>query len=918
VLPPLLQVTIASSFLSESTLSFAAGSRLGPFEILGLLGAGGMGEVYRARDTRLDRTVAIKVLPSHLSENPDRKARFEREARAISRLTHPHICTLYDMGHEGGVDYLVMECLEGETLADRLQEGPFPTDQLLKTGIEIGEGLEWAHHEGIIHRDLKPANVMLTKTGAKLLDFGLAKAGDAADFDRSESPTRTADPSLTDPGTVMGTLSYLAPEQLEGKKADARTDIFAFGVILYEMATGRKPFAGTSKAGLIGSILKDEPPPITKLAPMAPPALDRLIRQCLEKDPEERWHSVHDVVKELTWIRDGARGVATFGTTLVARPRKRAWLIAGIVAVVVLAVPSFLMWRGKSARGPVNPTRMAQDRKPARIVVLPFENLGPPQDAYFAAGVTEEIMSRLASLQGLAVISRTTAIGYDRKGKTIPQIGADLGVDFVLEGTVRWDRSRGGEGRVRIAPQLILVADDTPVWADRYDRVTAHVLAIQSDVAENVVRAMGVKLAPREQTVLKTASTSDMEAYDLYLRGLEMLRRGQTRQNLEEAVRLFRAATDQDPGFAPALAQLAQAHLKIYFLHLDRSRERVDSAKQVVERLLGLGPDLAESQIARAYYSYWGLSNYPRALEEFKAALALQPSNGDVRYGIAAILRRQGQWEEAAEQQIKLLEIDPRSPEVLFEYGLTCLLLRRYAEADRAHRLSASLNRQFGNPWGYRVWTQILWRGDVERAESILSEAGQVVDLEDGAGRVAWASFRVALIRRDFQGALRHLEGETRGALANQFFYLPVELLRGEAHALSGRRDLASQSFEAARRRLQELILKEPDDSRYYSALGIACAGLGLRQEALRAANRGAELMPRSKDAWRSLHRLEDLALVHAMLGQQNEAIEVLDSLLSRAGYPLSVHVLRLDPLWDPLRSSPRFEALLAKYGDKT
>src|SRR5206468_10139357 len=241
---------------------------------------------------------------------------------------------------------------------------------------------------------------------------------------------------------------------------------------------------------------------------------------------------------------------------------------------------------------------------------------------------------------------------------------------------------------------------------------------------------------------------------------------------LEEAVRLFRAATDRDRRFAPALAQLAQAHLKIYFLNLDRSREHVDSAKQVVDQLRAVAPDLAETQVARAYYSYWGLLNYPRALEEFRVALALQPSNGDVRFGISAILRRQGRWEEAAEEQIKLLELDPRSPEFLFEYGLTCLLLRRYMESDRAHSLSASLNRQFGNPWGFRVWTQILWRGDVERAESILSEASHVADLEDGASRVAWASFRVALIRRDFQGALRHLEGAGREALANQFFYL--------------------------------------------------------------------------------------------------------------------------------------------------
>jgi len=409
-----------------------------------------MGEVYKARDTRLDRTVAIKVLPSHLSENPDRKARFDREARAISRLTHPHICTLHDVGHEGGVDYLVMECLEGETLADRLRQGPLPTDPRLKIGIQIGEGLEWAHHEGIIHRDLKPANVMLTKTGAKLLDFGVAKAGGESDPDGSEAPTRTADPSLTDPGTVMGTLPYMAPEQLEGKKADARTDIFAFGVILYEMATGKKPFMGASKASLIGSILKDEPAPITGLTPMAPPALDRLIRQCLEKDPEERWHSVHDVVKELKWILDGTKAPVTpgSGTTLVVRPKGKAWLIAGVaIAALVATVMALHPWR--KGTGPVSgPTG------PKRIAVLPFENQGTPETDYFAEGMSDEVRGKLASLPGFAVVASTTSSQYKKTTKPIEQVARELDVRYLVVGKVRWEKA-SGEGRVQVIPELI-------------------------------------------------------------------------------------------------------------------------------------------------------------------------------------------------------------------------------------------------------------------------------------------------------------------------------------------------------------------------------------------------------------------------------------------------------------------------------
>src|SRR5438105_1708549 len=267
------------------------GARLGPYEILSPLGAGGMGEVYRAKDTRLERTVAVKVLPDHLASSPDVRQRFEREAKTISALSHPHICALYDVGNQDGVEYLVMEYLEGETLSDRLAKGPLPLEQLLRYGIEIAEALDRAHRQGIVHRDLKPGNVMLTKSGVKLLDFGLAKAMEAPSARSSLTALPTAAHNLTAEGTILGTFQYMAPEQLEGKEADARTDIFAFGAVLYEIATGRKAFEGASQAALIASIMGSQPAPISTVQPMTPPALDRVVRTCLAKDPDERWQS---------------------------------------------------------------------------------------------------------------------------------------------------------------------------------------------------------------------------------------------------------------------------------------------------------------------------------------------------------------------------------------------------------------------------------------------------------------------------------------------------------------------------------------------------------------------------------------------------------------------------------------------------
>jgi Tol biopolymer transport system component len=341
-------------------MPLAAGQRVGPYEILGPLGAGGMGEVYRARDTRLDRTVAIKVLPAHLSSNPEMRARFDREARAISALNHPHICTLHDVGHEGEVDFLVLEHLEGETLAERLARGPLPLAEALARGIEILDALDKAHRQGIAHRDLKPGNVFLTRNGAKLLDFGLAKGIVPAGSSTSGPASATLPSPITEKGTVVGTFQYMAPEQLEGKEADARSDIFAFGATLYEMLTAKRAFEGTSQASLIASILKDEPRPIREFVPVSPPQLDRILRRCLAKDPEDRWQSAADLGEALRWIVEsqGGAGDAAAGAMARGNPALR-WVPWGVAAIAVAAAAALTLLPHRASTvipGPVTAT----------------------------------------------------------------------------------------------------------------------------------------------------------------------------------------------------------------------------------------------------------------------------------------------------------------------------------------------------------------------------------------------------------------------------------------------------------------------------------------------------------------------------------------------------------------------------------
>jgi Tol biopolymer transport system component len=325
-------------------MSLSPGQRLGPHEILSSIGAGGMGEVYQARDTRLDRTVAIKVLPAEFSRDAALKIRFEREAKTISALNHPNICTLHDIGHESGVDYLVMEYIEGETLADRLKKGPLPIEQVLRSGVQIATALEAAHRQGIVHRDLKPGNVMLTKSGAKLLDFGLAKSASASSIVIDGA---TEARPLTREGTILGTFQYMAPEQLEGQEADARTDIFALGAVLFEMATGRRAFEGQSKTSLIAAIVSSQPAPVSSVTPMAPPALDHIIKRCLEKNPDDRWQSARDVAGELQWIGEaGSQAGVAAPITMRRKTRERlAWSLAGVAMLAAAVLGGLVLGR---------------------------------------------------------------------------------------------------------------------------------------------------------------------------------------------------------------------------------------------------------------------------------------------------------------------------------------------------------------------------------------------------------------------------------------------------------------------------------------------------------------------------------------------------------------------------------------------
>jgi serine/threonine protein kinase len=619
------------------------GKTLGHYEILGKLGSGGMGDVYRARDTRLDRELALKVLPAQLAEDSERRARFTREAQAVARLKHPNIVTIHSVEEVDGVHFLTMEYVEGQTLASLIPREGLDAETFFRHSIALADAVSSAHEEGITHRDLKPANIMFDKAGRlKVLDFGLAKM--LAEGTNAPDDATVAHISNTAAGQILGTAAYMSPEQAEGKEIDHRSDIFALGIVLYEMATGIRPFSGDTHISTLTAVLRDTPSPISEIKRNLPRHLSRIIHRCLEKDPDRRYQTAKDVRNELEGLKSEVDSGVTLmsepsvGAPPVAQARSRPWMPWAIGAAAVAVVAAVIWGLGgpgtddtagpRTESGPTaltTPTSTTTDRADGRqmVVVLPFENLGPPEEAYFAAGMTEEITSRLATIGDLGVISRTSATQYDRAGKTTRQIGEDLGVDYVVEGTVRWARAGGGQDRVRITPTLIRVTDDSQLWSDSFDRQIDDIFAVQTEIASQVIEQMGITLIGAEQANLADAPTDNLEAYELYLQA-EEYRHENPFEWERRRVEMLEEVVALDPDFLQAWAALSTHHSG-WFMTVDKTEERLARSRAALEKAEAIDPGHPSTHLSRGDYLYRGLREYGRATPRARASQATWP-----------------------------------------------------------------------------------------------------------------------------------------------------------------------------------------------------------------------------------------------------------------------------------------------------
>ena len=734
-------------------MPLAPGARLGHYVIVAPLGAGGMGEVYRAHDTRLQRDVALKALPAQVASDPSHLRRLQREAKAIAALNHPNIVTLHTFEEVDGVHFLTMELVDGESLNHALARGGLPLSRILNLAQSLTDALVAAHEKGVVHRDLKPSNVMVTKDGlVKVLDFGLAKlsvTGTAADADATQATT------LTNPGQVMGTLPYMAPEQLRGERVDERTDIFALGVVLYELATGRRPFTGKSPSDVTSSILRDPPVPATSVRAELPRDLGRLIDRCLEKDPEHRFQTAKDIRNEVRLLRRDS-GVVESG----ARAPSPA-----------------------SALGPI-PSQMPS------IAVLPFVNRSPDEEnEYFADGLSEELLNVLAKIRGLRVASRTSAFHFKGKDVDLPTVARKLNVATVLEGSVR----KVGK-RVRITAQLIQVATDSHLWSETYDRELEDIFAVQDDIAQAVVRELRVALmGEKPGTSANAAVLADVEAarkgrgrnpeaQRLYLQGRFFVSR-YTAAEVAKGIEYYKQALSLDPEYGLAWAGLSEAYASQGDRGQAPPREAYDRARVAAERALQVEPDLAEGHAALGMTQMhdW---DWKTSIGSTLRALELAPGNADVVSAAADMESVLGRLEEAITLGRRAVALDPLSVIARKTLGRYCLYAERLDDAVAEFRTILDISPS-GGLAHHLLGLAYLLKGTPEKALAEMEQEPDEVFRLLGFALTHHAAGRAA----ESDAALRQLIAKDSKTAACQIAH---------AYAFRGESDRAFEWLERA------------------------------------------------------------------------------------------------------------------------
>jgi serine/threonine protein kinase/Tfp pilus assembly protein PilF len=900
---------VAPELLTTDRAGALVGELIGHYEIESLIGVGGMGEVYLARDERLGRKVALKLLPERLTADETQLSRFKTEARSASALNHPNILTVYEIGAEGNRQFIATEFIEGMTLRASLACGKMKLHAALEIAVQVASALAAAHEAGVVHRDIKPENIMLRPDGyVKVLDFGIAKLTEQRPAAEHYEVGTTA-VLQTRAGLVLGTGQYMSPEQARGQKVDARSDIWSLGVVLYEMVGGIPPFPGEMLSDCIASILKTEPSPLSDVLSDVPPKFESIVQKALRKNSDERYQTIKEMLADLRNLKGELEAEGSSPQTKARaessvskiKRRKRGMLltVAAIFAVAAVAYSFFF----------VAPAPSPNEKT---IAVLPFKNLSEEKsNAYFTDGIQDEILTRLSKIADLKVISRTSTQRYKNTSQNLAEIAKQLGVANLLEGSVQKTNDQ-----VRVNVQLIRAANDSHLWAETFDRSLTDIFSVESEVAKAIADQLRAHLSGQEEQIIAARPTDNPEAYDAYLRGLAYsLKTSGSPANHLAAQKYLKEAVRLDPKFALSWALLSYVDALGYLtLTLQPTIVLREETRQATETALTLQPNLGEAVMAKGYYHYACLKDYDTAVRYFEQARQFLPNSSQIPESLAYVARRRGQWDRSESYFNEAERLDPRNVKLLTAHAASAIVLRRFPEALR--KLDQVLDIIPDDVDTLAEKAAIAQaEGDLPRAAALLAPLHPPADDTIALGTQV---YQAILERRPAQIIPRLKEILAKPDPALGYFNGELRFWLGWAQEVAGDHAAAQESWRQARSELEPFLKEQPENHNLMGDLALTNMGLGDKAAALALSERAMTVIPLEKDVVGGPVPIEILARVAAQLGEPDRAIAALQKLLSipyagplASNLPLTPALLRLDPMFDPLRDDPRFQKLI-------
>jgi len=804
------------------------GTEVAQYRILEKIGAGGMGEVYLADDKNLDRRVALKFLPQNLAAEKEVKYRFIREAKAAAKIHHPHIITIFEVGEFNNRPFIAMEYVEGNLLNDFAKRDILQIDLIIEYAIQLSQGLSEIHRAGIVHRDIKPANIVIDQNNRlRLLDFGLAmvQGGD----------------KLTKTGSTLGTVSYMSPEQVSGREVDKRSDLFSLGIILYELIAGKSSFKRDNDGATLKAILEDTPEPLARFRANVPELLQRVISKLLEKDKEVRYQSAEDVLADLKKLLYDSQSSSYPSSKPQKVPYKSLYFKMVAVSVFLITVIGYMYFY-------LQPKQEAKNIPV--LVVLPFENLGSTEDDYFAEGISEEISSRLLStVKGLRVISPRSASKYKKTDKSIQQIGEETGAEYILEATIRWDKS-GEVDRVKVTPRLTKTSDNYLMWANNYEEKLVEIFSVQSKIAEQIVVALGLTLVETNKAAPEDAPTTNMAAYSFYLKGLEISSHTFRKSDFSESIKMYDSAIALDPSFALAWAQKSISHSTFnFFFTNEEVKYHKSEALRAAEKSIELNPNLPSAKIAMGTYHNFIERDYDKALTSLYSAKSEMTSNADLSQAIGIVKMRQGKWHEALLQFEEAVRIDPLNHQRYYYLSNSLSMTRDYDEAAKYINRAIVLGPRNEDAAYMKILVNLLQYGTLDYGDNSFDKLSHDVGIAEIstyelASFSALGLWRFVIDRIDPQEAIADVRklGSVRGTITERSLHL-IQLNIAQIYDLIGHHDSALIHLDSSRIILDNIIDQGDYEFHAFAELGLTYALMGRKEEAIEAGRTAKELM---------------------------------------------------------------------------